>query len=136
MEKTLRRNKTHAYIYFGMHLCDAYIGRLFVQLSTYLSLQFTQNSSQIILHLLEMCGEKLLQVYKGAFKAQLNILKQKWIPSYEQYMDGGMLNEPQNQPRYLSDEADVAMKEKSGIDLTKRQVNMMKAKIEELLQLN
>ena len=30
MEKTLRRNKTHAYIYFGMHLCDAYIGRLFV----------------------------------------------------------------------------------------------------------
>ena len=136
MEKTLRRNKTHAYIYFGMHLCDAYIGRLFVQLSTYLNLQFTQNSSQIILHLLEMAGEKLLQVYKGAFRAQLNILKQKWIPSYEQYMDGGMLNEPQNQPRYLSGEADVSMKEKSGIDLTKRQVNMMKAKIDELLQLN
>ena len=51
-------------------------------------------------------------------------------------MDGGMLNEPQNQPQYLSGEADVSMKEKSGIDLTKRQVNMMKAKIDELLALN
>ena len=30
MDKTLIRNKTHAYIYFGMQLSDAYIGRLFV----------------------------------------------------------------------------------------------------------
>ena len=83
-----------------------------------------------------MGGERLLEVYKGAFKAQLNILKQKWIPAYEQYMDGDMLNEPQNNQRYLIDEAGASMKEKTGIDLTKRQVNMMIAKIDELLQLN
>ena len=136
MEKTLRINRTHAYIYFGMHLCDAYIGRLFVQLSTYLSLQFTQNTSQIVLHLLEIAGERLHEVYKGAFKAQLNILKNKWIPAYEQYMQNGMLNEPQNQAKYLSADPDMDMNERSGIDLTRRQVNMMKAKIDELLQLN
>ena len=75
MDRTLIRNKTHAYIYFGMHLSDAYIGRLFVQLSTYLSLKFTQNTPQIILNLLEIAGERLLEVYKKAFKTQLTVLK-------------------------------------------------------------
>ena len=69
MELTINRLKTHSYIFFSMHLSDAYIGRLFIMLSTYLNLKFTQNSAQVILNLLEIAGDRLHSVYKKAFLA-------------------------------------------------------------------
>ena len=66
IEDTIKRTRTQSFIFFSMHLCDAYIGRLFILLSTYLQLPFTQNSGIVIQALLEIGGDRLLEVYKKA----------------------------------------------------------------------
>lgn len=103
-KSTSERVKMSARILFALHLSDAYIGRLFQMLVVYLHLPFTQLSSQILFHLLEMGGKKLLQVYKSAFAKIVQNLLQEYIPTYEKYSDdpNGMSKEVQNKAQYLS----------------------------------
>jgi len=68
---TISRLTIHAVIFFSLHLSEAYIGRLFIYLSTIMALKHTQNQAQVILHLLEVGADKLMQTYQKAFAKQL-----------------------------------------------------------------
>ena len=46
-----------------MHYSDSYIGRLYLLLECYLTMDYHQNISQIVYHFLEVCGEKMKQTY-------------------------------------------------------------------------
>ena len=74
MEDSIKRTRTQSFIFFGMMLCDAYIGRLFIYLSSYLAMDFTQNTIIIIQALIEIAGENLHVVYKKAYVDQLKEL--------------------------------------------------------------
>ena len=74
MEETIKRTRTQSFIYFGMMICDAYIGRLFIYLSNYLSMDFTQNTIIIIQAIIEIAGDQLHAVYKKAYVEQLKEL--------------------------------------------------------------
>ena len=74
IEATIGRLQIHAVIFFSLQLSDAYIGRLFLTLSTLLALKHTQNQAGVILHLLEVAGSKLRATYGRAFTEQLRIL--------------------------------------------------------------
>ena len=66
IEETIGRLQIHAVVFFSLQLSDAYIGRLFLMLSTLLSLKHTQNQAGVILHLLDVASAKLLAEYGRA----------------------------------------------------------------------
>ena len=60
--------------------------------------------AHVILIMLEVCGDKLLQVYGRAFVKQLVQLRQHFCPSFKTYFENKeMEKEPQNKAEYLID---------------------------------
>ena len=71
-------------------------------------MKFAQPLSQLIYHLLDMAGDKLVVCYKKAFFNLLQQLKNNWLPKYEAYTDdlqNGMYTEPMNKLQYLEIDA-------------------------------
>ena len=122
MEETIKRTRTQSFIYFGMQICDAYIGRLFIYLSSYLAMDFTQNTIIIIQAIIEIAGDQLHAVYKKAYIEQLKELSQSYIPAFEKYLAKEVFKEPQNLPQFLSKDDSISIEEKTGVDMTKRQL--------------
>ena len=119
MEDTIKRTRTQSFIFFSMHLCEAYIGRLFVFLSTFLQLPFTQNSCIVILALLEIGSDRLLEVYKKTHIEQIKELQLVYLPEYEKYLEKDVFSEPQNMAQFLPDTKEK-IEEKTGVDQTRR----------------
>ena len=77
----------------------AYIGIAWQMLVIYMNMKFAQPLSQLIYHLLDMTGDKLIVCYKKAFMNLIQQLKTNWLPKYEAYTDdvqNGMYTEPMN----------------------------------------
>ena len=93
-----------AVCFFSMHIHDSYLGRMVPFLATIMSLWHTQMQAHVILIMLEVCGDKLLQVYGRAFVKQLVQLRQHFCPSFKTYFENKeMEKEPQNKAEYLID---------------------------------
>lgn len=69
-----------------MHLSDAYIGRLFLQLKAYIAMPCHQAIPQIMFHIFELAGTKLRDTYGLWFLKQAKVVQQKWIPAYNLYI--------------------------------------------------
>lgn len=80
-------------------------------------------TSQIIYHLLYICGDKLVEYYRKAFKQILGIIINDWLPKYEAYemvgsTEGPMYKEVQNKPDFMND--GVVSKQNTGIDMVSK----------------
>lgn len=84
-------------LYWCMHYHDSLLGRAYLQLQAMLEGNPHQYHSQIIFHLLDCLGDKLLTVYKSNFRLTIQKLRTEYLPRYEQYIASGEIkSEVQN----------------------------------------
>ena len=138
-------------IYFSMHYHDSMIGRAYLQLQTYLKMRPHMLLSQVIYHLIDILGQKLLRVYKSHFRKTLNELVTVFLPRYEDYIaSGDIRQEPQTDPKLYDltgeDSSQCkgpkcltcgrckALKTLSGIDQAKQYCDLLRSHIKTLTQ--
>lgn len=82
--------KFYAMLYWCLHSQDAMIGRAYLQLLGMLDQALPhQSHSQIIFHLIDCLGEKLLRVYGSHFRATALRIRSEYLPRYEDYIASG-----------------------------------------------
>lgn len=103
-----------------MHYSDAFLGRAYLQLQEYLKMPFHQYYSQILYHIMDVLGDKLLKVYKSHFRGTVRKLLTEYVPRFEQYIASGEIKrEPQNQEKFYELPADPACKGPACMDCQK-----------------
>ena len=94
------RVRSHAIVFFALHLEEAYIGRLLKLLQAYTKMRYHQNLPQILFYLLEIGGRDLFGVYGNLYKRELQVLQQRFVPGFVEYLKPdarpSVYDEPQN----------------------------------------
>ena len=85
-KKASERLEKWASILFVHLRSESYLGRAWQYLTHYVDMKFMQQTSQLIFHLLTMCGDRLVLKYKKAFKKLLTAIVNEWKPKYEVYL--------------------------------------------------